>query len=523
MAHSLHQPVGARSVASESERSLLQRLTPWWHVVAIGVAGFLISAAGSWRPSFWVDESATISSANRPAYDLGYLVIARADAVHGLYYFFMNGWFRVFGISELSARLPSAIAVGIAAGGLVVLGTLVSGRRVGVVAGLIFVVLPRTTWAGTEARSYAMCAAAAVLLTIAFVLAVRERTPRRWTLYAVGVVLSLLLFIYLATVVVAHLVTLLVNPRTRQNLSSWVPAAGLALLVSYPFIHLARSQSGQLDWIPAVDWHVFRSIFEYQWFPGALLLAVVAHLLVLAALTRQRHEVDEDLLTLALPWALVPTGLVLTCSVLIDPIYLDRYLTFGAPAVALLLGFAVCKITTDQVKQLGVVSILGLLALPAYIDQRRSFAEYNGTDFSQTADYVQQHAAAGDCIVYDTDVSWLPGSMRAAQAANPDAFTGLVDVGLRIDRLAVHDIFDRSLSTDEMAARTADCPAIWVLTDIERTRTITHRHTSNQLWTLPPNSFESDEIYRELVRHGFGIESRHAVNVTQVVRMVPDG
>ncbi|MES2171123.1 MAG: glycosyltransferase family 39 protein, partial [Actinomycetota bacterium] len=117
-------------------------------------------------------------------------------AVHGTYYLFMHFWITLFGASELSVRLPSSIAVGIAVAGVVVLGTLLFSKRVAVIAAIVFVAIPRVNLDGVEGRAYAMTAAVAVWLTIFFVLLVRSRTPRRlvWVAYGLAVAASIYLF-----------------------------------------------------------------------------------------------------------------------------------------------------------------------------------------------------------------------------------------------------------------------------------------------------------------------------------------
>ena len=74
----------------------------------------LASFAGSWVPSLWGDETVSIMSAERSLPSL-FSALGHIDAVHGGYYLFLHGWIGLFGASELSVRLPSAIAVGFAA------------------------------------------------------------------------------------------------------------------------------------------------------------------------------------------------------------------------------------------------------------------------------------------------------------------------------------------------------------------------------------------------------------------------
>jgi uncharacterized membrane protein len=111
----------------------------------VGMFAFLISVAGAGRPSFWEDEAATISASTRSLSQL-WSLLTTVDAVHGLYYLLMHGWFAVFPATEFWSRVPSAIAIGIAAGGVVTLGWRLSTRSVAVTAGIVFAVLPWTTW-----------------------------------------------------------------------------------------------------------------------------------------------------------------------------------------------------------------------------------------------------------------------------------------------------------------------------------------------------------------------------------------
>src|SRR6516225_9329790 len=131
---------------------------PW----AIAVLAAVISGAWASRPSLWFDEGATISaSASRTLPEL-WKLLGHIDAVHGLYYLLMHGWFAIFPPTEFWSRFPSSLAVGGAAAGVVVFTRQFalqasggSGRATAVCAGIVFAILPRVTWAGIEARSSA--------------------------------------------------------------------------------------------------------------------------------------------------------------------------------------------------------------------------------------------------------------------------------------------------------------------------------------------------------------------------------
>src|ERR1700742_3100836 len=134
--------------------------------LATALLAVVISSIAASRPSLWFDEGATISaSASRSLPEL-WRLLGHIDAVHGLFYLLMHGWFAVFPPTEFWSRVPSCLAVGAAAAGVVVFAKqFTPGRGTALCAGVVFAILPRTTWAGIEARSYALSVAAGIWLT----------------------------------------------------------------------------------------------------------------------------------------------------------------------------------------------------------------------------------------------------------------------------------------------------------------------------------------------------------------------
>ena len=163
-----------------------------------GVVAFLVSFTFSWVPSPWGDEAATVLSADRPWLSLARM-LTTVDAVHGVYYAVMHVWIDAFGQSMVALRLPSALAVGFAAAGVVVLGDRLGNRRIGTIAGAVFIVLPRVTFMGGEARSYALSAAAAVWLVVLIVHLLHSPglRPRVWFAYSLALAASIGIFLYL--------------------------------------------------------------------------------------------------------------------------------------------------------------------------------------------------------------------------------------------------------------------------------------------------------------------------------------
>ena len=142
----------------------------WLTPTVTGIAAAAVTSIAIGVPAPWRDEQATAAAASRTWPQLVELVTGSTDAVNAVYYALMQLWVGLVGVDPFWLRLPSAIAVGVAAAGVVVLGRQLDRTRTGLIAAVLLVLLPRVFWAGGEARSYALQIAAAVWLTVLFML-----------------------------------------------------------------------------------------------------------------------------------------------------------------------------------------------------------------------------------------------------------------------------------------------------------------------------------------------------------------
>jgi mannosyltransferase len=407
--------------------------------VVIGAASTVIAITGSWIPSFWGDEAASIMSARR---DWGSLwaLLGTVDAVHGLYYALLHMWIDLVGASPLAVRLPSGIAVGAASAGLYLLVRRRATRGTAVIAAAVFAVLPRVTFLATEARSLALATAAAVWLTL-LLLWLLDAPMRRgwWWVYALGLALATYLFLYLALLIPVHAVVAALGLRRsgrprgiriRPFLLAW---AGAALLIA-PISVVAVLQREQIDFRRPYRTVTAEGALVDQWFMlEALALVAWAFVAVAVALVVAHRGEDawhgnRRLLILGGVWLVVPTAALILVAAVASLGYTPRYLAFCAPAAAIMIAIAVAALPHRWMQAVSVAVIAGL-ALPAYLDQRTPYWKNGGTDWQTVAEVVSELAGPGDGIVFDEGVrpSRRP---RLAMHAYPGGFAGLVDLGL---------------------------------------------------------------------------------------------
>ncbi len=509
----------AADVVDEPTSAPRRRLLDPW-VIAVSAA--VISAAWANRPSLWFDEGATISaSASRTLPEL-WRLLGHIDAVHGLYYLLMHGWFAIFPPTEFWSRVPSALAIGAAAAGVTVFTGQFSPRATAVCAGAIFAILPRTTWAGIEARSYAFAAAAAVWLTVLFVAAVRHNRPRWWLSYALALMLSVLLNLNLMLLVpvYAAMLPLLTGKKSRKSpVISWVVSSAIAIGAMTPFILFAHEQVWQVNWIYPVSWHYAFDIILRQYFDHSVPFAVLSAVLIVAALVARLAGARAPagdmrcLLGFCAAWIVIPTGIVVAYSAVSEPIYYPRYLIFTAPAAAVILAVCIVTIARRPWPIAGVVLLFAAAALPNYLFVQRWPYAKEGWDYSQVADLISSHAAPGDCLMVDNTVPWRPGPIRALLAARPAAFRSLIDVERGAYGPAVGTLWDGHVAVWLVTAKIDKCSTIWTITTKDPSLP---DHQSGQ--SLPAGAFGRTAAYRFPGYLGFHIVERWQFHYSQVVK-----
>jgi mannosyltransferase len=441
--------------------------------LVVGVFAAAISLAGAARPSFWYDEAATISASYSRSLGQLWQMLGNVDAVHGLYYLFMHGWFQIFPPTEFWSRAPSGLAVGGAAAGVVVLGGQFSSRTVALASGVLCGVLPRTTWAGIEARPYALSMMAAVWITVLLVVAARRNTAWSWLSYGIALALSMALDAYLVLVVLAHLVFVAVFERTRKVLLRFAITSAVAVCALAPFLATVAGQSHQISWVPPIGHRTVEDVVIQQYFERSPPFAVLSALVVAAAivlwLSRSARLApgDRQLLTIAIAWLVIPTALIVIWSALAHPIYTPRYLAFTAPAMALILGVCTATVAAKPWAATALVSLFTVAAAPNYIRaQRNPYAKY-GMDYSQVADLITAKAAPGDCLLVNDTVTFMPAPMRPLMAARPDAYRKLVDLTLWQRATDRRDVFDTNLIPEVVAKPLSHCGVVWIITQAD--------------------------------------------------------
>ena len=471
------------SVVRVSERRRLGVLA-----LTLGVVATAVALTGSWIPSLWGDEAASLLSAQR-SFDSLFTMLGHVDAVHGLYYVLLHLWVGIAGTSPFAIRLPSAVATGLAAAAVAWMCGRLGSRRLALLAGIVAAVLPRLTFAGEEARSYATDAAlCAVLCVIVVEIVLRQRSSvGLWTAYTCVLALATYLFLYDLLIVVAIGAFLALTPSVRRHLLAFVVATGIAVLAASPILVFAYLERAQVAYLGGQAQVTATSVFVQMWF-GALPFAILAWLLILVAVydlvarslgrgilprlnawpSSAPATVDSapnarpDVVLLALCWLVLPMGSLIAATAVFHG-FTARYGTMAAPAAAILIAAGIDRLARRRwVVVAGLAAVL-LAATPVWIGQRGPYS-MNESDWNQIAATVQAKAVAGDGIVFDEGVR-PSRRTRLAMSTDPSAFSAVKDVTLRVPYAQNLTWYDSAYTVDQAAAlgRFHGIDRVWVV------------------------------------------------------------
>ncbi|MFE2284520.1 hypothetical protein ACFXDJ_10130 [Streptomyces sp. NPDC059443] len=472
--------------------------------------GLVLGTWGNTGPSAWTDEIVTIDVARRSWPQLIEL-LGRVDAVHGLHYALMYLVGQVTGLNEFTARVPSAVAVAVAAAGLAWLGRLLGGPRLGLCAGLLLAVLPTASRYAQEARSFAFVMAVAVLATGALVKVLAGGRARGRWLAAYAVLTALLGWFNVLGLLLpaAHLVTVaLRRPGRRAVLQVLLAqAAGIAAVI--PLLVLASAQSSAVgDAAPVTAGTPF-SYFTWLLTPGQdtlptplKLLLTLSALAALTALVVHRRETPPLALAIGVPWLAVPPLLLMAVS-LGHPLFAYRYLLFCLPALALLLATAATVLPPRRLLLLALLPAVPLAASHLAIRQQDS-RQWDTRDVIST---LRVHDAPGDAVLFSGARCGLIAT------AFKEAFTGHPDLGTA--RTAAGAAALDNLPADQalLERRLAQTPRVW---------RITCNHLSDGARRAAARTTASQE--QALTRAGFSPAFHHSargVDITLEERRAP--
>ncbi|KHK99967.1 hypothetical protein LK09_01225 [Microbacterium mangrovi] len=419
--------------------------------VVLGVFGAAVSVIGSWIPSLWGDEAASVLSARRPLGSL-FVMLAHVDAVHGLSYFALHFWIRIFGTTPFAERFPSAIAIGATVAGVTWLASRFGSLRFAACAGVVTAVIPQLTFAGEEVRAYAFDALLATAIAVIFAEILRhpESARRWWIAYGIVLCAGIYTFLYLGLMFGVVGVALWLTPPLRDQWRPWLKSSAIAVACALPVIVFAVIERNQIAFL-STRTITLHEVGVSMWF-GHVSFALAAWVLIAVAVigwVRDLRRARSDARPLgphfelfAVAWLVLPMGILIAATPVMAG-FTARYATMSAPAAALLMAYGIRRLarwTASRWSARGRVArnwlpvtataVVVALAVPVWASQRSPYA-MNHSDWNQISARIAAEARPGDGILFDHSAkpSRRP---ELAMDTDPASFRNVTNLALHL-------------------------------------------------------------------------------------------
>jgi len=356
-------------------------------------------------PELWRDELSSWSFASRPVPEL-VTIVHHSDATQLGYYLLLHYWMALFGDSVIAMRLLSVLAMAAAAACLTLAGRRIAGERAGLLAGLIFALVPSVSRFAQETRFYALEVLVAMLATLLLLRAIDRPVIGRWVAYGASMAVLGYVDLVALCLLAGHAAGVaLYWWRDRDRRLFWFgPAAAAASAACLPIALVGLGQAGQqLVWLPrpGLSLSVF-SFFGRNLFYST---AAAAALIIVAVFA---WAVSWRAAAFVTAIAVLPVAVVWLVSQGQYSYFFPRYLLLTVGAWALLAGLALSRLDIraaaagvlvfavlgagDQV----VIRERGAHNWPAY--PANSNTDY--WDYAGAASVIARYARAGDGITY---------------------------------------------------------------------------------------------------------------------------
>lgn len=372
----------------------------------------VITAAGLWIPpltsSLWTDEAVTHWIIRDGLAELWHRAL-EFEGESPLYFVIMGGVRRLFGSTEFAMRLPSLLAMALAAYLLYRIARRLADSETGLLAAAVFVAIPGVLFAAADARSYSFAILAVVASTLALVRWAEEGSSRDGVVYILLAALALYFHYFSATALAVHPFYAL-QRRDQRFMRRFAVGFACVVVSIVPLTWHITALLRRSDSL-ALPHDVSLALYLAVLFPSTLIGAM--GLAALLARWRDRLSVSSQEIApggralIAGLWLIPPTILAAVTLAGSTRLFEGRYLFFGAPGLALMAGSVLRRIAPERSRRVLVLGI-AVVSLIAF-----TTSTHTGDDW-RTAATVERSLASDDTpvlfratLVESAQIEWL--------------------------------------------------------------------------------------------------------------------
>lgn len=393
----------------------LRAIPGWIWIAPIILLGLYIRLQFLTKASLWHDEAFTATLAQLSPGDI--IRVSASDVHPPLYHLVLHAWQLLFGTGVESLRGFSIVCgLGIIIALFFVLRRLFS-QRIALLGSLFAAINPFLIRYSVEARMYTFGALLAVIATLVFIKACEPAKGKSsywlWLTYGTLIASCLYTQYLLAFIIPAHLIYLWLIKggsvqalkRTLADKYLWF-SASVCFLAFAPWIPIVLSQLSNVRsgfWIPPVTLSSVPNtlsmflVYDTE-LPTWMTFLLPVLIIPFSYLTAKNHPKQHASIWLLTSWLLLPMIIIALLS-LRQPVYVDRYFTYCAPALCgLLAAYAFLLFNHRRLQAASLIAIL-LLACMMWLDGAKNVNDSLWNNTRESMNVINQNFRTGDIII----------------------------------------------------------------------------------------------------------------------------
>lgn len=295
----------------------------------------------------WIDEGASMYFAHDPSHLWERLVHREANM--WLYYLLLSLWLRL-GDSEAVARSLSALFATASVPLLYVLGRRLFGARAGAIAALLLASHTFLIRYAQEARGYTLLLFLVIFSSYLLVKAVNEGTRGSWVGHGITMGLAIHAHFFAALVYLAHLISAALADKKAGRGKGLLLSMAIIAVFLVPIALLQPLTGSQTHGVPTLTFGLFYRFFLQIAGGGRslLLLYLIFSVPALVSLVWPRAKRTSSRgrwpCLFVLTWIAVPVAVAAVFSLLVTPMFVERYLIISLPPLVLLVGAGIARV-----------------------------------------------------------------------------------------------------------------------------------------------------------------------------------
>lgn len=378
-------------------------------IILLGVFLRIYALGGE---SIWLDEVSSIVQAKQNLSE----VIRTSIDIHNsppLYFIILHYQMLLFGSSEIAVRFPSAIFGIISIIFIYKIGYLLFNRKIGLISSFFLAISTFALFYSQDARPYSLFLLMTLLSFYFFIQILKINSKRYYLGYSLANMLLLYSHLFGLFVIISQIIYFAIFwKKYRQQRLKFAGVQVASVLASIPLVILlvprlyeTTEGGGSIGWISEPS---FTSIVRtFQDFSGDGITLVIFLILcsigLFSLIKREGRRIlrfdSSAELVLLLMWLSFPIIIAFVLSMILTPMYVNRYLISALPAFLILAAKGTGSFPDIKVTYilLVIITLLSIILLAAY------YSEPTKEPWRETVSYVEYHAQTYDTIILCAD------------------------------------------------------------------------------------------------------------------------